>query len=265
MYGRLQYTTAGGLARRYDCRVATVLVVEDDPVLQQVMRKHLVAAGFDVETVDDGDRALRKMHFERPDVVILDLMIPGTDGWALLEQVRAEGDTTPIIVLSARSAEFDKVHVLERGADDYMTKPASMHELVARVKTNVRRAKIAPSATAGEVIDVPGLRVDPMRQRAVVQLAGDGDGPDTWTDAALTVKEFRLLWTLACSPGRAMSRDELQQRVWGIPYRPRDRSVDVCVRKIREKIDERSPATTYIQTHYGIGYRFEPLPADAEA
>ena len=142
------------------------------------MRRHLVAAGFDVETVDDGDRALRKMHFERPDVVVLDLMIPGTDGWALLEQVRAEGDTTPIIVLSARSAEFDKVHVLERGADDYMTKPASMHELVARVKTNVRRARIAPSATAGEVIEVPGLRVDPMRQRAVVQLAGDGDRPD---------------------------------------------------------------------------------------
>jgi DNA-binding response OmpR family regulator len=263
MSGRLQYTTAGGLARRYDGAVATVLIVEDDPVLQQVMRRHLSAAGFDVETVADGDRALRKLRFERPDLVILDLMIPGTDGWALLDRVRAEGDTTPIIVLSARSAEFDKVHVLERGADDYMTKPASMHELVARVKTNVRRAKIVPTATAAEAIQVAGLRVDPMRQRAVVRLAGDGEAHDSWTDAALTVKEFRLLWTLACSPGRAMSRDELQQRVWGVPYRPRDRSVDVCVRKIREKIDERSPATTYIQTHYGIGYRFEPTPREA--
>jgi DNA-binding response OmpR family regulator len=263
MYGRLQYTTAGGPARRYDCGVAKVLIVEDDPVLQQVMRRHLVAAGFEVETVGDGDRALRKLRFERPDVVVLDLMIPGTDGWALLDQVRADGDTTPIIVLSARSAEFDKVHVLERGADDYMTKPASMGELVARVKTNIRRAKITPTTSAAEVIDVAGLRVDPMRQRAVVRLAGDGDAPDSWTDASLTVKEFRLLWTLACSPGRAMSRDELQQRVWGIPYRPRDRSVDVCVRKIREKIDERSPGNTYIQTHYGIGYRFEPIPREA--
>ena len=133
------------------------------------MRRHLSAAGFDVETVGDGDRALRKLRFERPDVVVLDLMIPGTDGWALIDQVRAEGDTTPIIVLSARSAEFDKVHVLERGADDYMTKPASMHELVARVKTNVRRAKIAPSPPADEVIDVrrPAGRSDaPARRRA---------------------------------------------------------------------------------------------------
>ena len=259
MYGQLQYTTAGRV-RRYHAPVATVLIVEDDPILQHVMRQHLTAAGFDVETVGDGDRALRKLRFERPDVVVLDLMIPGTDGWALLDQVRAEGDTTPIIVLSARSAEFDKVHVLERGADDYMTKPASMHELVARVRTNVRRARIAPTTSVDEVIDVVGLRVDPMRQRVVLRLAGDGDVRDTWTDAALTVKEFRLLWTLACSPGRAMSRDELQQRVWGIPYRPRDRSVDVCVRNVREKIDERSPTTTYLHTHYGIGYRFEPTP-----
>lgn len=241
----------------------TVLIVEDDPVLQQVMRRHLSAAGFDVEAVADGDRALRKLRYERPDVVVLDLMIPGTDGWALLEQVRADGDTIPIIVLSARSAEYDKVHVLERGADDYMTKPASMRELVARVKTNVRRSQIAPSTTGDEVIDVPGLRIDPMRQQVLVRTESDGDDPAAWSDAGLTVKEFRLLWTLACSPGRAMSRDELQQRVWGIPYRPRDRSVDVCVRKIREKVDERSPSTTYIQTHYGIGYRFEPVAREA--
>ena len=240
-----------------------MLIVEDDPVLQQVMRRHLSAAGFAVETVEDGDRALRKLRFERPDIVVLDLMIPGTDGWALLDQVRAEGDETPIIVLSARSAEFDKVHVLERGADDYMTKPASMRELVARVKTNVRRARIAPTASSDELIEVEGLQVDGRRQRALLRLAGDGDDPAGWTDPGLTVKEFRLLWTLACSPGKAMSRDELQQRVWGIPYRPRDRSVDVCVRRIREKIDQRSAGTAYIQTHYGIGYRFEPQPRDA--
>jgi DNA-binding response OmpR family regulator len=235
--------------------VATVLIVEDDPVLQQVMRRHLSAAGFAVETVDDGDRALRKLRFEKPDLVVLDLMIPGTDGWALLDQVRAEGDETPIIVLSARSAEFDKVHVLERGADDYMTKPASMRELVARVKTNVRRARIAPSASGDELIQVEGLQVDGRRQRALLRLPDDDDDPAGWSDAGLTVKEFRLLWTLATSTGRAMRRDELQQRVWGVPYRPRDRSVDVCVRKLREKLDRRS-SFAYLHTHYGVGYRF---------
>jgi len=205
--------------------VATVLIVEDDPVLAQVMRRHLIEAGLDVEWAADGERALRKLRFERPDVVVLDLMIPGVDGWTLLDQVRADGDQTPIIVVSARSAEFDKIHVLEHGADDYLVKPASMKELVARVRVALRRAQIAPAASTDDPIDVPGLRLDPRTQRAFV------------------------------------SRDELQQRVWGIPYRPRDRSVDVCVRKIREKIDERSPSHSYIQTHYGIGYRFEPAAA----
>ncbi len=240
--------------------MATILIVEDDPVLTGVMRRHLVQAGFDVEHAGDGDRALKKLRFERPDVCVLDLMLPGTDGWNLIEQVRAEGDTVPIIVLSARSAEHDKVHVLERGADDYLVKPASRKELVARVRAAMRRAQIVPATGGDEPIQVDGLRLDPRLQRAYVR---DGnDDPETWPDAALTVKEFRLLWTLACSAGRVMSRDELQQRVWGIPYRPRDRSVDVCVRKIREKVDQRSPGIDYIQTHYGIGYRFEPTPSE---
>ena len=241
--------------------MATVLIVEDDPVLAGVMRRHLVQAGFDVEHAADGDRALKKLRFERPDLCVLDLMLPGTDGWNIIEQVRRDGDTVPIIVLSARSAEHDKVHVLERGADDYLVKPASMKELEARVRAAVRRAQIVPAAGGDEPIEVDGLRLDPRLQRAYVRMDGhEADGE--WPDANLTVKEFRLLWTLACSAGRVMSRDELQQRVWGIPYRPRDRSVDVCVRKIREKIDERLTDRSYIQTHYGIGYRFEPTTAE---
>jgi DNA-binding response OmpR family regulator len=241
--------------------VPTVLLVEDDPVLSQLMRRHLVEAGFAVETAGDGDRALRKLRFERPDVVVLDLMIPGVDGWTVIEQVRAEGDTTPIVVLSARSGEHDKIHALEHGADDYMVKPASMKELVARVRANLRRAKITPAAAGDEPITVEGLRLDPDRHAAFVRVPGASSDPATWPDAGLTVKEFRLLWTLALSAGRAMSRDELQQRVWGIPYRPRDRSVDVCVRKIREKVDARADHRSFVQTHYGIGYRFESLPA----
>ncbi len=188
-------------------------------------------------------------------------MIPGVDGWTVIEQVRAEGDTTPIVVLSARSGEHDKIHALEHGADDYMVKPASMKELVARVRANLRRAKITPAAAGDEPITVEGLRLDPDRHAAFVRVPGASSDPATWPDAGLTVKEFRLLWTLALSAGRAMSRDELQQRVWGIPYRPRDRSVDVCVRKIREKVDARADHRSFVQTHYGIGYRFESLPA----
>jgi DNA-binding response OmpR family regulator len=237
--------------------VPTVLIVEDDEVLAGLMRRHLVAAGYDVEWAADGDRALRKLRYEHPDVCVLDLMLPELDGWSLIEQVRADGDTTPIVAISARGSEHDKVHTLGIGADDYLVKPASMKELVARVGAAVRRARIEPVTTADEPIEAPGLRIDPRTHRVFL-----ADG----TDAGLTAKEFRLLWTLAASSGRVMSRDELQQRVWGVPYRPRDRSVDVCVRKIREKVDERSDGWAYVHTHYGIGYRFEATAvSDADA
>ena len=231
----------------------SVLIVEDDDVLAGLMRRHLAEAGFAVEWAEDGERALRKIRFERPDLCVVDLMLPGIDGWRLIETLRAEGDATPIVVLSARSSEHDKVHTLGIGADDSLVKPASMRELVARVQANLRRARAPVQPVEEQPLAFPGLELDPRLHRARVQDAADGP----WRDAGLTVKEFRLLWTLAADPGRAMRREELQQRVWGVPYRPRDRSVDVCVRKIREKIDERA-CRTYIQTHYGIGYRFDP-------
>lgn len=237
--------------------MATVLIVEDDEILANVMRRHLAQAGHDVEWAADGDRALRKIRFERPDVCIVDLMMPGTDGWGVIEQLRDENNDVPIIVLSARGTEHDKVHTLGIGADDYLVKPASMKELVARVAAALRRSAgtsrpdVLPSED--EQIEVPGLRIDLKTHRALLQ---EPDG--TWRDTGLTVREFRLLVTLARAQGRVLSRDELQQRVWGTPHRPRDRIVDVCVRKIREKIDLRSAEWTYLQTHYGVGYRFEP-------
>jgi DNA-binding response OmpR family regulator len=133
-----------------------------------------------------------------------------------------------------------------------------MRELVARVKANLRRSKIAPVTPRADPIVVPGLVLDPDQQRAFLTVAGEPDDADR-CDAELTPTEFRLLWVLARNAGRAMSRDELQQRVWNVPYRHRDRSVDVCVRKLREKIDRRG-THTYLQTHYGIGYRFDPAP-----
>jgi len=169
------------------------------------------------------------------------------DGWRIIEALRADGVGIPLIVVSARGTEQDKVHALGIGGDDYLAKPFGMQELVARVKAAVRRAGIVQAGGDRERIEVPGLVIDPDLHRAVL----DGE------DAELTRTEFRLLSVLASERGRVMTRDQLQQRVWGTPYRPRDRSVDVCVRKLREKLDQRSGEYTYIHTHYGVGYRFD--------
>jgi DNA-binding response OmpR family regulator len=226
--------------------VPRVLIVEDDAVIATAMATHLRHAGMDIEWSDRGDRAMKKLRFERPDVAIIDLMLPGMDGWRMIEALRADGIGIPLIVVSARGTEQDKVHALGIGGDDYLAKPFGMGELVARVQAD---------PVARHRVEVPGLVIDPDLHRAIL------DG----TDAELTRTEFRLLSVLASERGRVMSRDQLQQRVWGTPYRPRDRSVDVCVRKLREKLDQRSAAYTYIHTHYGVGYRFDAEPRDAEA
>ncbi len=229
------------------------MIVEDDGVIARAMADHLRHAGHQVIVASDGARGLRKLRYERLDIAVVDLMLPELDGWALTERARADGITTPIIVVSARGSEHDKVHALEIGADDYLAKPFGMRELVARVQAVLRRAR--PEAAADGAIDVAGLRIDGAAQRAFLVT------PEGEHDAGLTPTEFRLLLALARTPGQALSRDELQQRVWNVPHRSRDRSVDVCVRKLREKLS-RSGTHTYVQTHYGVGYRFEPLPID---
>jgi DNA-binding response OmpR family regulator len=235
--------------------VPRVLIVEDDPVIATAMATHLRHAGMEIEWSDRGDRAMKKLRFERPDVAIIDLMLPGMDGWRMIEVLRADGIGIPLIVVSARGTEQDKVHALGIGGDDYLAKPFGMGELVARVQAVVRRAGRGSDPVVRHRLEVPGLVIDPDLHRAIL------DG----TDAELTRTEFRLLSVLASERGRVMSRDQLQQRVWGTPYRPRDRSVDVCVRKLREKLDQRSTGYTYIHTHYGVGYRFDAEPRDAEA
>jgi two-component system alkaline phosphatase synthesis response regulator PhoP len=232
----------------------SVLVVEDDGVIARAIAAHLRHAGLDVVLAEDGDKGLRKLRYENHDVAVIDLMLPGVDGWALTQAARREGIATPILIVSARSSEHDKVHALEIGADDYLAKPFGMRELLARVHAALRRSRIAPTPVRTGPIEVAGLAVDQDQQRAFL-IGVEGDR----TDAKLTPTEFRLLCVLAQNSGRAMSRDELQQRVWNVPYRPRDRSVDVCVRKLREKIDRRA-THSYLQTHYGIGYRFDPVP-----
>jgi DNA-binding response OmpR family regulator len=236
----------------------SVLVVEDDGVIARAIAAHLRHAGLDVVLAEDGDKGLRKLRYEQHDVAVVDLMLPGIDGWALTQEARREGIATPILIVSARSSEHDKVHALEIGADDYLAKPFGMRELVARVQALLRRTRTPEHGESLEEIRAPGLLIDPAGRRAFLL---DEDGGKV--DAELTPTEFRLLITLARQPGRVLDRDELQQRVWNVPYRARDRSVDVCVRKLREKLDRRS-AYSYIQTQYAVGYRFDPTPQAEE-
>src|SRR3954467_8026194 len=225
-----------------------VLIVEDDEVIAQGMARHLVAAGFDAVWVANGDQGLARLRYEQPDACVLDLMLPGLDGWKLIETVRAEGIGTPIVVVSARGTEHDRVHALEIGADDYLVKPFSMKELVARVRAAARRGVRPQESPRGEAIEVAELRIDPREVQAYV-----GD-----VSAELTPTEFRLLYALALEGGRVVSRDELLQRLGGRRETHRDRTVDVFVKKLREKLDRPGASHTFIQTRYGVGYKFEP-------
>ena len=228
--------------------MAKVLIVEDDEVIAEGMARHLTAAGFDPIRVSNGTTGLARLRYERPDVCIVDLMLPGTDGWNLIESARREGIGTPIIVVSARGTEHDRVHTLDIGADDFLVKPFSMKELVARVQANARRGTRPEREQRGDAIEIEELRIDPNEVQAFVH----GE------DAGLTPTEFRLLYALALEGGRVVSRDELLQRIWGRRETRRDRTVDVFVRKLREKIDKRARDHSFIQTRYGVGYKLEP-------
>ncbi len=229
--------------------MAKVLIVEDDEVIAQGVVRHLAAAGFDPLWVPRGELGLARLRYEQPDVCVLDLMLPGVDGWKLIETIRSEGIGTPIVVISARGTEHDRVHALEIGADDYIVKPFSMKELVARVQAAARRGVRAQERPRGDAIVVEELRIDPREVQAFV----DGES------AGLTPTEFRLLYQLALDGGRVVTRDELLQKIWGRRETHRDRTVDVFVRRLREKIDRRASKHTFIQTRYGVGYRLEPV------
>jgi DNA-binding response OmpR family regulator len=232
--------------------MARVLIVEDDDLIAEAMQRHLAAAGFDATRVADGTKALARIRYERPDVVVLDLMIPGADGWRVIETARAEGIATPIVVVSARGTEHDRVHALEIGADDYLVKPFSMKELVARVQVAARRGTRGVEPARDEPIEIEELRVDPREVQAFV----DGQS------AGLTPTEFRLLYTLAQEPGRVATRDELLQKIWGRRQAHRDRTVDVFVGRLRDKIDKRASRHAFIHTRYGVGYKLEAVPKD---
>jgi DNA-binding response OmpR family regulator len=228
--------------------MAKVLIVEDDEVIGQGVADHLSVAGFEPLVVGRGETGLARLRYEHPDVCVLDLMLPGLDGWKLLETARREGIGTPIIVISARGSEEDRVRALEIGADDYLVKPFAMAELVARVRSVARRGVRQERVHRGESLEFEELRIDPLNVQAYV----DGRSAD------LTPTEFRLLYALALEAGRVVSREELMQTIWGRRHRHRDRTVDVFVRKLRNKIDRRATRHSFIHTRFGVGYKLEP-------
>jgi two-component system, OmpR family, response regulator VicR len=228
--------------------MARVLIVEDDAMIGRGIADHLTLAGFDPAVVDNGEAGLARLRYEQPDVCVLDLMLPRVDGWHIIETARLEGIGTPIIVVSARGTEEDRVRALEIGADDYVVKPFAMPELVARVRAAARRGASAAARDRGEVLHFEELLIDPLNVQAYVN----------GVSASLTPTEFKLLHALGLSAGQVVTRDELMQRIWGRRQRYRDRTVDVFVRKLREKIDRRAPRHTFIQTRYGVGYKLEP-------
>jgi len=226
-----------------------VLVVEDEIEIARVVRDYLRNAGFEVIVVGDGGSAVASVRSARPDLLVLDLGLPGRDGLDVAREIRRWSDT-PIVMLTARGDETDRVVGLEIGADDYLVKPFSMKELVARVRAAARRGVRAQDEERGEPIEAEELRIDPPNVQAYL------DG----ASIELTPTEFRLLYALALERGRVVTRDELLQRIWGRRQTRRDRTVDVFVRKLREKVDRRASRHTFIHTRYGVGYKLEAEP-----
>jgi DNA-binding response OmpR family regulator len=233
-----------------DTNRARVLVVEDDESTAEAIAFGMRAAGMAPTIAPDGLTARRALGAGAPDLVVLDLMLPGVDGWDLIRHARRAAPRLPIIVVTARTNEQDRVEVLSLGADDVMAKPFSMRELLARVTAALRRAAIEDAGSRRRPIQEGELRIDPERMSVIV--AG--------RPVDLTPRELALLLALAEARETAMARDEIFRRVWGRERAHGDRSVDVLVRRLRRKVDEAGGAHTYIQTLHGIGYRFAATP-----
>ncbi|MFR9796800.1 response regulator [Streptomyces sp. MS06] len=221
---------------------ARVLVVDDDPTVAEVVSGYLDRAGYVVDRAGDGPAALARAAAHWPDLVVLDLMLPGMDGLEVCRRMRGHGPV-PVIMLTARGDEDDRILGLEVGADDYVTKPFSPRELVLRVESVLRRTR--PAAAPG-VLRADGIEVDPAARRATRHGA----------DLALTIREFDLLAFLLRHPGRAFGREELMREVWGWDFGDLS-TVTVHVRRLRGKVEDDPARPRLIQTVWGVGYRFD--------
>ncbi len=234
----------------------TIFIVDDERTIREVVRRYLEREGYAVLEAETGHQALDLLRNQRVDLILLDIMLPGIDGFNIARSLRnapeyaslsAAGDI-PIIMLTSRGDEADRIAGFELGVDDYVVKPFSPRELVARVKAVLRRS--APNAEKEEKpIAFDGLQIDPLRRAVTV-----GDAPVT-----LTVKEFDLLWLFARHPEQVFTREQLLNQVWGYEFYGDESTVTVHIRRLREKIESDPATPLYIKTVWGIGYKFEPL------
>jgi DNA-binding response OmpR family regulator len=225
--------------------MTTVLVVDDEPIVREVVVRYLEREGYSTLEADHGDRARDLIERTSPDLVVLDVMLPGTDGLELCRWIRSRSDL-PVIMLTARGEEADRIVGLELGADDYVTKPFSPRELAARVRSVLRRA--STNGRSGERLSFGDVELDADTRE--VRKAGE--------ELRLTAKEFDLLWFLAAHPRRVFSRDQLMIRVWGYEAALDTGTVTVHVRRLREKIEADPSRPRHLQTVWGVGYRLVP-------
>lgn len=231
----------------YDSRI---LVVEDDTEIAQLVKMNLEDQGHEVVCIYDGSRGYEKIREESYDLIVLDLMLPGMDGEDICKTIRAEGDDVPMLMLTAKSEEFDKVLGLELGADDYVTKPFGIRELMARVKALLRRSQQQSDAGAfsaeDEKLELGELVMEPQKWK--VSINGES--------VELTEKEFQLLHLFMKNPGRAFSRDELLNEIWGYQFSGYEHTVNTHINRLRTKIEEKPSDPRFLKTVWGVGYRF---------
>jgi two-component system, OmpR family, phosphate regulon response regulator PhoB len=225
--------------------MTTVLVVDDEPTIREIVVGYLKRDGYRTLEAADGNRARELLETESLDLVVLDLMLPGVDGLELCRRIRTSSQI-PVIMLTARGEESDRIVGLELGADDYVTKPFSPRELAARVRSVLRRAE--PVGTRNETLSYDGLVID----SATRQVTKDGE------TLRLTAREFDLLWFLASHPQRVFSRELLMRRVWGYSAAVDTGTVTVHMRRLREKIEDEPSEPRHLETVWGVGYRFSP-------
>lgn len=227
-----------------------VLIIEDNPGIGELVRMHVAELGMDPVLCERGDTGLERFREGGIDLVILDLMLPGLDGLSICREIRSGPGYVPVLMLTAKSTELDRVLGLEMGADDYLTKPFSVAELSARVKALFRRVDAMASATVTEpsqqVLITDGLRIDPLRRRVFIK-----DQP-----VELTAREFDLLWHFASHPGQVFSRTQLLDTVWGYSHEGYEHTVNTHINRLRGKIEADPADPIFIQTVWGVGYRF---------
>ena len=222
-----------------------ILLVDDDPNIRQLVRLYLEKEGFDVTEADRGDTSLKEFKAAPPNLMLLDVMLPGMDGWQVCREVRKVSNI-PIIMLTAKDETFDKVLGLELGADDYVVKPFDAKELVARIKAVIRRYQNGGESTEKELA-FPGLTIN-MSQYTVTYMGKEMDMPP---------KELELLYFLASHPGMVFTREQLLEQVWGYDYFGDSRTVDVHVKRLREKLSGGEAMGWQIKTVWGVGYKFD--------